>query len=82
VFKYAQLKIFLLLNGVPDETSDLQRALERFKLNRSRFTQVDVPRADAARVWQEARRNEAIAELTLGAAVVAMVAAVIACLRR
>jgi hypothetical protein len=83
--KHFGLKIFLLLNGVPDpdDTSRLRELLEQFDLA-SRFQPaclVGVPWADAASKWLEERRNEAISELTLIAAVIAMLAAIVAAAR-
>jgi hypothetical protein len=83
--KHFGLKMFLLLNGVPDseDTSRLRELLDQFGLA-SRFQParlVGVPWADAASKWLEERRNEAISELTLAAAIIAMLAAIVGAAR-
>jgi hypothetical protein len=60
--------------------------LERFGLI-ERFTPYvagdrGAVRANEARIWLTERRNEAIAEVTLAVAAVAMVAAIVAAVRR
>jgi hypothetical protein len=79
--KYFQLKLFLLLKGIPEGTSGLQELLNRFGLT-DRFEAQHliqgVPWADAAREWLEQLRNQAIAEFTLIGTTVAMLAATVA----
>jgi hypothetical protein len=83
--KYFGLKIFLLLNGVPDldDTSRLRELLQRFGLER-RFESgrlAGVPWGDAASKWLEERRNEAIFEFTLIVATIGALAAIVAAAR-
>ena len=91
--KALRLKLILLLHSVPQGDVQLRELLERFNLL-ERFTPYVVGgrgsvRGEEARSWLEARRNEAIAEITLivssiamVAALVAMIAAIVAAVRR
>jgi hypothetical protein len=79
-----RLKLILLLR-VPNDDIKLRALLERFGLL-ERFTPYvsggrGALRADEAREWLEKRRNEAIAELTLAFATIAMLAAIVAAAR-
>jgi hypothetical protein len=80
------LKLILLFRFVPNDDAKLRELLERFGLI-ERFTPYvaggrGAVRADEARIWLTERRNEAIAEVTLAVAAVAMVAAIVAAVRR
>jgi hypothetical protein len=80
------LKLILLFRSVPNDDLKLRELLERFGLI-ERFTPYvaggrGAVRADEARIWLTERRNEAIAEVTLAVAAVAMVAAIVAAVRR
>jgi hypothetical protein len=80
-----QLKLILLFRSVPNDDIKLQELLERFGLI-ERFTPYvaggrGALRGDEAREWLERRRNEAIAELTLVVATIAMLAAIVAAVR-
>jgi hypothetical protein len=80
-----RLKLILLFHSVPNDDIKLRELLERFGLI-ERFTPYvaggrGALRSDEAKEWLEKRRNEAIAELTLAAATVAMLAAIIAAVR-
>ena len=80
-----RLKLILLFHSVPNDDVKLRELLERFGLI-ERFTPYvaggrGALRSDEAKEWLEKRRNEAIAELTLAAATVAMLAAIIAAVR-
>jgi hypothetical protein len=81
-----QLKLILLFRSVPNDDIKLRELLERFSLL-ERFTPYiaggrGALRGDEARKWLKDRRNEAIAEVTLVVSVVAMVAAIVAAVRR
>jgi hypothetical protein len=80
-----RLKLILLLRSVPNDDIKLRELLERFGLI-ERFTPYvaggrGALRADEARGWLEGRRNEAIAEVTLAVATLAMLAAIVAAVR-
>jgi hypothetical protein len=80
------LKLILLFRSVPNDDIKLRELLERFGLI-ERFTPYvaggrGAVRANEARIWLTERRNEAIAEVTLAVAAVAMVAAIVAAVRR
>ena len=80
------LKLILLFRSVPNDDIKLRELLERFGLI-ERFTPYvaggrGAVRADEARIWLTERRNEAIAEVTLAVAAAAMVAAIVAAVRR
>ena len=80
-----RLKLILLLRSVPNDDIKLRELLERFGLI-ERFTPYvaggrGALRADEAREWLERRRNEAIAEVTLAVATIAMLAAIVAAAR-
>ena len=81
-----RLKLILLLRSVPNDDIELRELLERFGLI-ERFTPYvsgggrGALRGDEAKEWLETRRNEAIAEVTLVVAAVAMVAAIVAAVR-
>jgi hypothetical protein len=81
-----QLKLILLFRFVPNDDIKLRDLLEKFRLI-ERFTPYVAGgrgplRSDEAREWLERQRNEAIAEVTLAVSAVAMVAAIVAALRR
>jgi hypothetical protein len=81
-----RLKLFLLFRSVPNDDIKLRELLERFGLI-ERFTPYvaggrGALRSDEAREWLEKRRNDAIAELTLAVATIAMLAAIVAAARR
>jgi hypothetical protein len=81
-----RLKLVVLYRSVPNDDIKLRELLERFGLI-ERFTPYvsggrGAIRGDEARDWLERRRNEAIAEVTLIVSAVAMVAAIVAALRR
>jgi hypothetical protein len=81
-----QLKLILLFRSVPNDDIKLRELLEKFSLI-ERFTPYvsggrGAVRAEEARKWLEERRNEAIAEVTLLVSAVAMVAAIVAAVRR
>jgi hypothetical protein len=80
------LKLILLFRSVPNDDVKLRELLEKFGLI-ERFTPYvaggrGAVRGDEARNWLTERRNEAIAEITLVVAAVAMVAAIVAAVRR
>jgi hypothetical protein len=80
-----RLKLILVLRSVPNDDIKLRELLERFGLI-ERFTPYiaggrGALRADEAREWLERRRNEAIAEVTLAVATIAMLAAIVAAAR-
>jgi hypothetical protein len=80
-----RLKLILLFRSVPNDDIKLRELLERFGLI-ERFTPYvaggrGALRGDEAREWLERRRNEAIAELTLAVATIAMLAAIVAAVR-
>jgi hypothetical protein len=80
------LKLILLFRSVPNDDVKLREFLERFGLI-ERFTPYvaggrGAVRGDEAKNWLTERRNEAIAEVTLVVAAVAMVAAIVAAVRR
>ena len=81
-----QLKLFLLFRSVPNDDMTLRQLLDKFGLI-ERFTPYvagggrGLLRGEEAREWLERRRNEAIAELTLAIAAIAMVAAIVAAVR-
>ena len=81
-----RLKLILLFRSVPNDDIKLRELLERFGLI-ERFTPYvsggrGAIRGDEARAWLMDRRNEAIAEVTLVVSVVAMIAAIVAAVRR
>ena len=81
-----RLKLILLFCSVPNDDVKLRELLERFGLL-GRFTPYvsggrGAVRGDEAREWLTDRRNEAVAEVTLVVSAVAMVAAIVAALRR
>jgi hypothetical protein len=81
-----QLKLILLFRSVPNDDIKLRELLEKFSLI-ERFTPYvsggrGAVRAEEARKWLEERRNEAIAEVSLLVSAVAMVAAIVAAVRR
>jgi len=80
-----RLKLILLLRSVPNDDIELRELLERFGLI-ERFTPYvsggrGAVRGDEARSWLTERRNEAIAEVTLVVATIAMLAAIVAAVR-
>jgi hypothetical protein len=80
-----RLKLILLFRSVPSDDIKLRELLERFGLI-ERFTPYvaggrGALRSDEAREWVERRRNEAIAEVTLAVATIAMLAAIVAAVR-
>jgi hypothetical protein len=80
-----QLKLILLFRSLPNDDIKLRELLERFGLI-ERFTPYvsggrGSIRSDEAREWLEKRRNEAIAEVTLAVATIAMLAATVAAVR-
>jgi hypothetical protein len=77
-----RLKLIFLFRSVPSDDIKLRQLLERFGLI-EQFTPCVAGgrwalRGDEAREWLERRRNEAIAELTLVVATIAMLAAIVA----
>jgi hypothetical protein len=81
-----RLKLILLFRSVPNDDIKLRELLERFGLI-ERFTPYvaggrGALRSDEAKEWLEKRRNEAVAELTLAVATIAMLAAIVAAVRR
>lgn len=81
-----KLKLILLFRSVPNDDIKLRELLEKFGLI-ERFTPYvsggrGSIRGDEAREWLTDRRNEAIAEVTLIVSAVAMVAAIVAAVRR
>jgi hypothetical protein len=83
-----QLKLILLVRSIPTNDIELRELLTKAGLI-ERFTPYlgGAPgsrgpvRSEEAREWLERRRNEAIAELTLAVATIAMLAAVVAAVR-
>jgi len=80
-----RLKLILLFLSVPNDDIKLRELLERFDLI-ERFTPYmaggrGAVRGDEAKEWLENRRNEAIAEVTLAVATIAMLAAIVAAVR-
>ena len=80
-----RLKLILLFRSVPSDNIKLRELLERFGLI-ERFTPYiaggrGALQGDEAKEWLERRRNEAIAELTLAVATIAMLAAIVAAVR-
>ena len=80
------LKLILRFRSGPNDDSKLRELIERFGLI-ERFTPYvaggrGALRGDEAREWLERRRNGAIAELTLAVATIAMLAAIVAAVRR
>jgi hypothetical protein len=81
-----RLKLILLFRSVPNDDIKLRELLERFSLI-ERFTPYvsggrGAVRGDEAREWLTDRRNEAIAEATLLVSTLAMIAAIVAAVRR
>jgi hypothetical protein len=81
-----RLKLILLFRSVPNDDIKLRELLERFGLI-ERFTPYvsggrGAVRGEEAREWLEKRRNEAIAEATLLLSTLAMIAAIVAAVRR
>jgi hypothetical protein len=82
-----QLKLILLVRSIPNNDIELRKLLNKAGLI-ERFTPYvaggrrGLLRSDEAREWLERRRNEAIAELTLAVATIAMLAAIVAAARR
>ena len=80
-----RLKLILLFRSVPNDDIKLRELLERFGLI-ERFTPYvsggrGSIRGDEAREWLTGRRNEAISEVTLVVATIAMLAAIVAAVR-
>ena len=83
-----QLKLILLVRSIPTNDIELRELLKKAGLI-ERFTPYlgGAPgsrgpvRSEEAREWLERRRNEAIAELTLAVATIAMLAAIVAAVR-
>ena len=80
-----QLKLILLFRSFPIDDITLRELLDKFGLI-ERFTPYVAGgrgplRSDEAREWLERRRNEAIAEVTLAVATIAMLAAIVAAVR-
>jgi hypothetical protein len=83
-----QLKLILLFRSVPHDDIKLRELLNKIGLI-ERFTPYlgGAPgsrgpvRSEEAREWLGRRRNEAIAELTLAVATIAMLAAIVAAVR-
>jgi hypothetical protein len=83
-----QLKLILLFRSVHTNDIELRKLLQKAGLI-ERFTPYlgGAPggrgpvRSEEAREWLEKRRNEAIAELTLAVATIAMLAAIVAAAR-
>jgi hypothetical protein len=83
-----QLKLILLFRSVPNDNITLRELLNKVGLI-ERFTPylAGAPgsrgpvRSEEAREWLERRRYEAIAELTLAVATIAMLAAIVAAVR-
>jgi hypothetical protein len=80
------LKLILLFRSVSNDDIKLRELLERFGLI-ERFTPYvsggrGAVRAEEARKWLEERRNEAISEVTMIVSAVAMLAAIVAAVRR
>jgi len=83
-----QLKLILLFRSVPNDDIKLRELLKKAGFI-ERFTPYlgGAPggrgpvRSEEAREWLEKRRNEAIAELTLAVATIAMLAAIVAAVR-
>jgi hypothetical protein len=82
-----QLKLTLLVRPIPNNDIELRELLTKAGLI-ERFTPYvaggrrGLLRSDEAKEWLERRRNEAIAELTLAVATIAMLAAIVAAVRR
>ena len=81
-----RLKLILLFRSITNDDIKLRELLKRFGLL-ERFTPYvsggrGAVRGEEARRWLEDRRNEAIAEVTLVVSMVAMVAAIVAAVRR
>jgi hypothetical protein len=81
-----RLKLILVFRSVPNDDIKLRELLDRFGLL-ERFTPYvaggrGAVREEEARQWLTDRRNEAVAEITLVVSAVAMVAAIVAALRR
>jgi hypothetical protein len=84
--KTLHLKLILLFHSVPKDDIKLRELLERFGLL-GRFRPYvsggrGAVRVEEARTWLEDRRNEAIAEATLLVSTLAMIAAIVAAVRR
>ena len=81
-----QLKLSLLVRPIPTNDIELRELLKKAGLI-ERFTPYvagggrGLLRSEEAREWLERRRNEAIAELTLAVASIAMLAAIVAAVR-
>ncbi len=83
-----QLKLILLIRSVPSNDIELRELLKKAGLIEL-FTPYlgGAPggrgpvRSEEAREWLERRRNEAIAEVTLVVATIAMLAAIVAAVR-
>jgi hypothetical protein len=83
-----QLKLILLVRSIPTNDIELRELLKKAGFI-ERFTPYlgGAPgsrgpvRSEEAREWLERRRNEAIAELTLAVATIAMLAAIVAAVR-
>ena len=83
-----QLKLILLVRSIPTNDIELRELLNKVGLI-ERFTPYlsGAPgsrgpvRSEEAREWLEKRRNEAIAELILAVATIAMLAAIVAAVR-
>jgi hypothetical protein len=86
MMRMLQLKLILLFRSAPNDDIKLRELLERFGLI-ERFTPYvaggrGAIRGDEAKKWLTDRRNEAIAEVKLAVSAGAMVAAIVASVRR
>jgi hypothetical protein len=84
--RFFQLKLILLVRSIPESDQLLRDLLSKFGLL-ERFTPYiaggrGAVRGEEAREWLKAVRTEAIAELTLLVSAIAMIAAIIAAVRR
>jgi hypothetical protein len=77
-----RLKLVLRFRSVPNDDIKLRELLERFGLIEQFTPYVSGGRGsirgDETRDWLERRRNEAISEVTLAVATIAMLAAIVA----
>jgi hypothetical protein len=78
-----QLNLILLFRSIPNDDIKLRELLDKIRPHRAIHTLCGRrrPRAAPGRRRLERRRNEAIAELTLAVAAIAMVAAIVAAVR-
>jgi hypothetical protein len=84
--RFLQLKLILLMRAIPQDDLELRDLLTKFGLL-EQFTPYiaggrGALRGQEAREWLRALRTEAIAELTLLVSALAMVAAIVAAVRR